>query len=152
MKLIKKWAAFLLISAVLMSIFTICVYASENEDVSSDKEASSAQVDSVSGIKTVNDLTGKRIGVQLGTTGAVYARDVENAAIQEFNKGADAVMALTQDKVDCVIIDEQTAKAFVASNKKGLAIIDDRFTDEEYAAVISKSNKELLASVNAAIS
>ena len=152
MKLIKKWAAFLLISAVLMSIFTICVYASENEDASSDKEASSAQVDSVSGIKTVNDLTGKRIGVQLGTTGAVYARDVENAAIQEFNKGADAVMALTQDKVDCVIIDEQTAKAFVASNKKGLVIIDDRFTDEEYAAVISKSNKELLASVNAAIS
>ena len=95
MKLIKKWAAFLLISAVLMSIFTICVYASENEDVSSDKEASSAQVDSVSGIKTVNDLTGKRIGVQLGTTGAVYARDVENAAsivenrLTDLNKKTD---------------------------------------------------------------
>ena len=152
MRVLKKWAAFLLTAAVLMSIFTVCAYAAEQSEGSSAAEGSAAQVDSVSGIKSADDLVGKRIGVQFATTGALFAKDVKDASIQEFNKCIDAVMALIQDKVDCVIIDEQTAKAFTASKPDELAVLDGRLKEEEYAAVVSKSDKELLASVNTAFS
>ena len=97
MRVLKKWAAFLLTAAVLMSIFTVCAYAAEQSEGSSAAEGSAAQVDSVSGIKSADDLVGKRIGVQFATTGALFAKDVKDASIQEFNKCADAVMALIQD-------------------------------------------------------
>lgn len=101
-------------------------------------------------IEKTDDLEGAKIGVQLGTTGAIYAKDVEKAEVQEFNKGADAVMALTQGKVDCVIIDEQPAKVFVAQNN-GLSILGEEFANEDYAAVIKKENTQLLDDVNKAL-
>ena len=63
----------------------------------------------------VDDLPGKAIGVQLGTTGDIYASDyeAEGSSLQRFSKGGDAVLALKKGTVDCVIIDEQPAKAFV---------------------------------------
>ena len=96
------------------------------------------------------DLTGKKIGVQTGTTGDIYADDVENAEVQRFNKGMEAVMALTQDKLDAVIIDREPAKVFVKENE-GLKILDEAFTEEEYAIAIKKGNTELLEKMNAAI-
>ncbi len=117
----------------------------------STASASEGEAKSSSGIKTVDDLKGKKIAVQLGTTGAIYAKDVEGADVQEFNKGADAVMAVVQGKADCVIIDEQPAKVFVKQNDS-LMILDEDFTEEEYAAVIKKDNTDLLDKVNAALS
>ena len=66
----------------------------------------------------VEDLPGARIGVQLGTTGDIYASDyeAEGSTIERYPKGADAVMGLKQGKLDCVIIDEQPAKKFVEVN------------------------------------
>ncbi|WP_418550073.1 basic amino acid ABC transporter substrate-binding protein [Hungatella sp.] len=103
-----------------------------------------------SAIAAPADLTGKKIGVQTGTTGDIYADDVENAEVQRFNKGMEAVMALTQDKLDAVIIDREPAKVFVKENE-GLKILDEAFTEEEYAIAIKKSNTELLEKMNAAI-
>ena len=54
-------------------------------------------------IFSVDDLTGKTIGVQLGTTGDIYAQDIEGATVEQFNKFNDAVLALKQGKVDAVI-------------------------------------------------
>ena len=69
-----------------------------------------------SDIKSVDDLSEKtKIGVQLGTTGDIYAKDdFGDEAVQEFDKGADAVQALLAGKIDCVIIDNEPAKSFVA--------------------------------------
>ena len=70
-------------------------------------------------IKTVDDLKGKKIGVQLGTTGDIYVTDYEKdgtATVSRFNKAADAVQALKQSKIDCIVLDEQPAKAFVERN------------------------------------
>ena len=103
-----------------------------------------------SAIAAPADLTGKKIGVQTGTTGDIYADDVENAEVQRFNKGMEAVMALTQDKLDAVIIDREPAKVFVKENE-GLKILDEAFTEEEYAIAIKKGNTELLDKMNAAI-
>lgn len=103
-----------------------------------------------SAIASPDDLTGKRVGVQLGTTGDIYSEDIEDAAIERYNKGFEAVQALNQDKVDAVIIDREPAKVFVAQNQ-GLKILDESFTDEEYAICVAKENTELLDKLNASI-
>ncbi len=101
---------------------------------------------------SVDDLPGKTIGVQLGTTGDIYASDyeAEGSKIERFNKGADAIQALKQGKVDCVIIDEQPAKAFVAKNSE-LTILDEEFAIEEYAICLSKDKADLTAAINGAL-
>ena len=103
-------------------------------------------------VNSVDDLSGKTIGVQLGTTGDIYASDyeAEGSTIERYNKGADAVQALKQGKVDCVIIDEQPAKAFVEKNSD-LKILDEDFALEEYAISISKDNTELKDKINVAL-
>jgi len=118
-----------------------------------DTYAEAAQVIIVkegSEIKAPDDLTGKKIGVQTGTTGDIYADDIENADVNRYNKGMEAVMALTQDKIDAVIIDREPAKVFVKENA-GLVILDEAFTEEEYAIAVKKDNKELLDKMNGAI-
>ncbi len=101
-------------------------------------------------IVSPDDLTGKKIGVQTGTTGDIYADDIENGDIQRFNKGMEAVMSLTQGKVDAVIIDREPAKVFIKENA-GLKILDEAFTEEEYAIAIKKDNWELVNKFNSAI-
>jgi polar amino acid transport system substrate-binding protein len=104
-----------------------------------------------SDIASPDDLVGKKIGVQLGTTGDIYAEDIENAELERYNKGFEAVQALSQGKIDAVIIDNEPAKVYVSQND-GLKIVDEAFTYEEYAIAIAKDNTALLNEVNAAIS
>lgn len=97
-----------------------------------------------------DDLTGKKIGVQLGTTGDIYADDIEDAKVERYNKGFEAVQALTQDKIDAVVIDGEPAKEFVAE-ADGLKILDEAFTEEEYAIAVAKDNDDLLKKMNEAL-
>lgn len=98
-----------------------------------------------------DDLTGKKIGVQLATTGDTYAKeDFGEESVEEYNKGADAVMALKQGKVDAVIIDKQPALAFI-KNTDGLKILETDYAVEDYAAAIAKGNDALLEAVNSAL-
>lgn len=118
-----------------------------------DTYAEAAQVIIVkenSEIQTPDDLTGKTVGVQLGTTGDIYADDIEDGTVERYNKGFEAVQALNQDKIDAVIIDREPAKVFVEENE-GLKILDEAFTEEEYAIAMSKENEELLEKVNGAL-
>jgi polar amino acid transport system substrate-binding protein len=101
-------------------------------------------------IKTPDDLKGKTIGVQLGTTGDIYAEDIEGATLERYNKGFEAVQALQQGKIDAVIIDDQPAKVF-ASQNNDVTVIDEPFTKEDYAIAVKKGNSELLSQINAAI-
>ena len=104
-----------------------------------------------SDIKTVDDLDGKTIGVQAGTTGDIYCTDdygQEN--VKQFAQGALAVQALLNDQVDCVVIDNEPAKQFVAANE-GLAILDTEYAVEDYAAAFAKSNTALLDDFNKAL-
>ena len=120
----------------------------------SDTYATSVQsviVSENSDIKSIDDLKGKKIGVQQGTTGDIYAtKDYGKDAIQPFPKGVDAVLALGAGKVDAVIIDGNTAKAFVA-DQKGLKLLDSAYAEEEYAICVKKGNTELRDGINAAL-
>lgn len=105
-----------------------------------------------SDIKSVDDLSEKtKIGVQLGTTGDIYAKDdFGDEAVQEYDKGADAVQALIAGKIDCVIIDNEPAKSFVAANE-GLEILKTAYAEEDYAICFKKDNTELQTKVNDAL-
>ena len=103
-------------------------------------------------VKTKADLDGKTIGVQLGTTGDIYVSDPENVKdtkVERFSKGADAVLALTQKKVDAVVIDNEPAKKFVEQNP-GTKILDEPFENEEYAICL-KQGSDLTEEFNKAL-
>lgn len=101
---------------------------------------------------SVDDLPDKKIGVQLGTTGDIYATDYESegSTIERYTKGGDAILALKKGTIDCVIIDEQPAKAFVEKNDD-LTILDEEFAVEEYAICVSKDKSELTEKINTAL-
>lgn len=100
-------------------------------------------------ITSADDLAGARIGVQLGTTGDIIASEVSDK-VEKYQKGADAVLALKQGKIDCVVIDEQPAQKFVEVNDD-LKILDDEMGKEEYAICLAKDNTELRDKINDAL-
>ena len=103
-------------------------------------------------ITSPDDLAGKIVGVQLGTTGDIYVSDLEadGTTVERYNKGFEAVQALSQGKIDAVVIDGEPAKTFVAQTE-GLKILEESFTDEEYAIAVKKGNTELLDKINGAL-
>ncbi len=109
-----------------------------------------------SDIASVEDLEGKLIGTQRGTTGYIYASDTpENGGFGDenviaYDNGITAVQALQNGQVDCVIIDSAPAQSFVDSNP-GLKILDTEYVLENYAIGLAKGNAALLEAVNAAL-
>ena len=104
-----------------------------------------------SDIASLDDLAGKKIGVQLGTTGDIYASgDYGDENVIRYGKGADAIIALQGGDVDAVIIDNEPAKNFVANNE-GLTILETEYAVEDYAIAINKDNTELLEKINGAL-
>ncbi len=101
-------------------------------------------------VHSIADLEGKKIGVQMGTVGMIYADETKDATVERFDKGADAVQALKQGKVDAVIIDSEPAKVFVEKNDE-LTILDEKYDPEEYAIAIKKGNTELTTKINEAL-
>ena len=92
-----------------------------------------------------------KVGVQMATTGHIYAEDEFGTdRVVLFDNGNDATMALKNGKVDCVIIDNEPAKAYVAVNE-GLVILDSAYAVEDYAACFAKDNTELVEKFNAAL-
>lgn len=99
---------------------------------------------------------GIKIGVQQDTTGDIYCSDTpDNWGVGEENvvrykTGNDAVQALVAGKVSAVVIDNEPAKSYVASNE-GLKVLDTAYAEEDYAICVAKENTELLDNINAAL-
>ena len=126
----------------------------------SDSYATGVQVVIVkegSEIQSVDDLLADganyTVGVQTATTGDLYATtDIEQAGkgtLERYTKGTDAVAALQTGKIDCVIIDSEPAKSFVAANE-GLVILDTEYAVEDYAIGLAKDSP-LTAEINTAL-
>lgn len=104
-----------------------------------------------SDIASIDDLGGKKIGVQESTTGDIYiSEDYGDDAVSRYAKGAEAVLALLQGKVDAVVIDNEPAKVFVEQNP-GLKILETEYVLEEYAIAVAKKNEDLLNKINKAL-
>ena len=119
----------------------------------SDTYASSKQVIIVKDGSdvTLDNLGEQMIGTQRGTTGYIYTSgDYGDDHVTAYDNGATAVQALVNGQVDCVVIDEEPAKAFVAANT-GLTILDTAYAMEDYAIGMNKDNADLVAAVNKAL-
>lgn len=101
-------------------------------------------------VHSASDLEGKKIGTQFGTTGNILAGDVKDATVDSYKNATSAITALKQGKVDAVIIDYETAKAFLEKNDF-LQMLDEDFAVEEYAIAYEKGNDELGEKLNDAI-
>ena len=125
----------------------------------SDSYATGVQVVIVpedSDIATIDDLEGKQIGTQMGTTGYIYASDTpENGGYGEdnvipYDNGITAVQALKNGQIDAVIIDNGPAQEFVKANT-GLKILETEWLTENYAIGFQKGNTQLVDAVNAVL-
>ena len=103
-----------------------------------------------SDIASPDDLAGKKIGTQRGTTGYIYCSDdFGDDAVVAYDNGLTAVQALNNGQVDAVVIDNAPAKEYVAANP-GLVILDTSYAEEDYAIGMAKGSS-LEAAVNAAL-
>ena len=92
-----------------------------------------------------------KVGVQTNTTGHLYtAWDFGEDVAVPYDNGAVAVEALKNGKVDCVIIDNEPAKSYVAANS-GLKILETEYAVEDYAICFQKGNTELKTAVDNAL-
>ena len=132
--------------------------ASSTASSAAESASSAASEASTQAIQSLEDLNGKSVGVQLGTTGdLMMSEEIENAeglnlaSVERYNKAADAVQALLTNKIDAVCIDDQVAKNFVAANPDELTTLDTAFAEESYAIAVSKDNPDLTEQLNGAI-
>ncbi|MCM1507791.1 MAG: transporter substrate-binding domain-containing protein [Ruminococcus flavefaciens] len=123
----KKTLSILSAIVMMMSCATACGINSKEDEVV---------------ISSAEDLAGKTIGTQIGTTGYSLANDISGAKVEKYKNGSDAVEALENKKVDAVIIDELTAQELVGDNEN-LKILPDPFNEEEYAIAYKKGDTEL---------
>ena len=104
-----------------------------------------------SDIANVDDLSGKAIGTQRGTTGYIYCTDdFGEDNVIAYDDGLTAVQALNNGQVDAVVIDNAPAKAFVEANP-GLKVMDTAYAQEDYAIGVAKGNTALLDAINGAL-
>ena len=120
----------------------------------SDSYAKGVQVVIVpenSSITKIEDLEGKKIGTQMGTTGYIYCSDdFGEESVVAYDNGITAVQALLKGQIDCVVIDNAPAQAFVKENA-GLKILDTEYAVEDYAIGFAKGNTALKEAVNKAL-
>ena len=103
-----------------------------------------------SDIASPDDLAGKKIGTQRGTTGYIYCTDdFGEDAVVAYDSGLTAVQALNNGQVDAVVIDNAPAKEYVAANP-GLKVLETSYAEEDYAIGMAKGSS-LEAAVNAAL-
>ena len=107
-----------------------------------------------SDIKSVADLEGKTIGVQLGTTGDFIVEEIEGATASQYNKAVDAVNDLLNERVDAVIIDKNPALVFEEKFSGQVVAMDGAdfgFEPEHYAIAMPKGDTELADKINGAL-
>jgi polar amino acid transport system substrate-binding protein len=105
-------------------------------------------------IKTYEDLEGKKIAVQLGTTGNFIAEEIEGAELATYDKATDACNDLVNGRADCMIIDKNPAEVFQGKFSDKLVAVDGAqfsFEVENYAIAMPKGDTELAEKINGAL-
>lgn len=105
-----------------------------------------------SAIASIDDMYGKKIGVQQGTTGDIYCTDdFGEESIERFPKIIDGFQAMKSGRIDACVVDDQVAKTIVGQDTASYKILDTSYAEEEYAIAVKKGNTDLLNKLNKAI-
>ncbi len=99
-------------------------------------------------IKSKDDLTGKTVGAQIGTTGAIEVQNMEGVTLRTYDTVDLAYLDLANGQIDAVVADYPTANAFVAKDADKIMSVGDVFTDEYYGVAICQKNADLQAKIN----
>ena len=109
-------------------------------------------VKETSSIKGLNDLSGKTIAVQMGTTGADLASKINGAIVKNFDHTSDALLELNNGGVEGALIDLPVAQYYAANHAdQHLQVIAYPNTKEYFGLAMNKKNKDLIESVNKAL-
>ncbi|MGB9793299.1 MAG: basic amino acid ABC transporter substrate-binding protein, partial [Thermacetogeniaceae bacterium] len=100
-------------------------------------------------IKSIKDLEGKRIAVQIATTGADYAAKIPGAKITTFDHVTEALMEIKNGGADALINDYPVSYYYIKMNgNKDFKILKERITSEPYGIIVKKGNTKLLNMIN----
>ena len=100
-------------------------------------------------IKTPDDLDGKKVGVQLGTTGDIWASDNTGAEVVRYDEITLAYQALGNGDIDAIITDGPTSADIIKANPElNLTLVGEPFTDELYGIAVNRNAPEVLAAIN----
>lgn len=120
-------------------------YDPDRQVLFSDPYLKSAQVVLVnedSDIQTLDDLKGKLVGVQMGTTGESAVSEIEGVQLHSVSDAKLLVETLKVKSIDAVVMDRAVANNYV-ENTTGFRILDEALIDEENM-IIANTNKDLL--------
>ena len=110
----------------------------------------SATPEKAKSLKSFKDLSGKKVGVMLGFTGDTVVSEIKGVKVERFNAAYAAILALSQNKVDAVVLDSEPAKKYSGTMKQ-LVIANIPAEEENYAIAFRKNDKELINKINAAL-
>ncbi|WP_299448628.1 basic amino acid ABC transporter substrate-binding protein [uncultured Phascolarctobacterium sp.] len=103
-------------------------------------------------VKSVKDLEGKRIAVQIGTTGEKKARSIKDAKVTAFNTNTEAAMELKNKGVDAVINDSPVVGYYLAQGGNATAMtVGEVMEAEQYGLAVKKGNDKLAGDINKAL-
>lgn len=97
------------------------------------------------------DLSGKTVGAQLGTTGAMEIEAIDGTTLKVYDTYELAFLDLANGQIDAVVADYPLAVAFVSQNADSMKLVGEVFTNENYGIAFCKDNNELISQVNAAL-
>ena len=115
------------------------------------KASQSILVPADSSIATADDLKGKKLGAQSGTTGDDTAADIANAEAKGYGSPMLAVQDMMNGNLDAVIVDKNPAEVIKEQYGDQLKLITDQFPEEEYVIAVNKGNSKLLNKINDAL-
>ncbi len=139
-----------------MSISAMTITADRAEQFSfSDPYINAGQIVAVkidnTDINGPDDLVGKTVGAQLGTTGAMEIEAIEGTSLKAYDTYELAFLDLVNGQIDAVVADYPLAVGFVNKNSESLKVVGEVFTDENFGIAFCKDNDELISKVNAAL-
>ena len=108
--------------------------------------------DSEQNIKSFKDLKGHKVAVQIGTTSAEKAKEMEGVEVKELNTPADCFMELKNGGVDAVINDRPVNDYYIVkTGATGVKALEEKLTAEDYGIAIAKGNTDLQQKINDAL-
>ncbi len=103
------------------------------------------------GLTVLSQFSGKKVGAQIGTTGALEVAKVKTILLKSYDEAGLAVEDLYVGRIDAVVLDSPTARNYVLRNEKyksKLKIVGKPFTDEHYGIAVKKGNQKALELIN----
>lgn len=101
-------------------------------------------------IKDLDDLAGKKVAVQRGTSSSDVVSKLPDVTLKEMISASDALQELAKGRVDAVVNDRPVNDYYIVKNGYAdLKVLEELIFPEDYAIAVSKKNPELLRKIDA---